>query len=94
MDAPSLDSDIHFLKEKIKNGAEYIITQMFFDNLKFFAFVEKCRKGLITVSIISGLKPIATKKQLNLILHRFSVDFLFFCRHFSKNSLYIFIFGI
>lgn len=74
MEAPSLDSDIHFLKQKIKNGAEYIITQMFFDNQKYFDFVQKCRKEGITIPIIPGLKPIATKKQLNLIPHRFKVD--------------------
>ena len=74
MEAPSLDSDIHFLKQKIKNGADYIITQMFFDNKKFFDFVAKCRAAGITVPIIPGLKPIATKKQLNLIPHRFSVE--------------------
>ncbi|CAM4030318.1 MULTISPECIES: methylenetetrahydrofolate reductase [NAD(P)H] [Flavobacterium] len=74
MEAPSMDSDIHFLKQKIKNGAEYIITQMFFDNKRFFEFVTKCRVAGITVPIIPGLKPIATKKQLNLIPHRFKVD--------------------
>lgn len=74
MEAPSLDSDIHFLKKKIKKGATYIVTQMFFDNQKFFDFVAKCRKEGITVPIIPGLKPIATKKQLNLIPHRFHVD--------------------
>ena len=74
LEAPSMDSDIHFLKQKIKNGAGYIVTQMFFDNQKFFDFVEKCRKIGITVPIIPGLKPIATKKQLNLIPHRFNVD--------------------
>ena len=74
MEAPSADSDIHFLKQKIKNGADYIITQMFFDNQKFFEFVAKCRVAGITVPIIPGLKPIATKKQLNLIPHRFKVD--------------------
>lgn len=74
MEAPSMDSDIHFLKQKIKNGADYIITQMFFDNQKFFDFVAKCRVAGITVPIIPGLKPIATKKQLNLIPHRFKVD--------------------
>ena len=74
MEAPSMDSDIHFLKQKIKNGADYIITQMFFDNKKFFDFVAKCRAAGITVPIIPGLKPIATKKQLNLIPHRFKVD--------------------
>ena len=73
-EAPSLDSDIHFLKQKIKNGADYIITQMFFDNQKFFDFVAKCRAAGITVPIIPGLKPIATKKQLNLIPHRFSLE--------------------
>lgn len=74
MEAPSLDSDVHFLKQKIKNGADYIITQMFFDNQKFFDFVAKCRAAGITVPIIPGLKPIATKKQLNLIPHRFSIE--------------------
>jgi methylenetetrahydrofolate reductase (NADPH) len=74
MEAPSLDSDVHFVKQKIKNGADYIITQMFFDNKKFFDFVAKCRAAGITVPIIPGLKPIATKKQLNLIPHRFSLE--------------------
>lgn len=74
VEAPSLDSDIHFLKKKIKNGADYIVTQMFFDNQKYFDFVKKCREEGITVPIIPGLKPIATKKQLNLIPHRFHVD--------------------
>nr|WP_294937250.1 methylenetetrahydrofolate reductase [NAD(P)H] [uncultured Flavobacterium sp.] len=74
MEAPSPDSDIYFLKQKIKNGADYIITQMFFDNQKYFDFVAKCRAAGITVPIIPGLKPISTKKQLNLIPHRFKVD--------------------
>lgn len=74
MEAPSLDSDIYFLKQKIRNGAEYIITQMFFDNQKYFDFVAKCRKEGITVPIIPGLKPISTRKQLNQIPHRFKVD--------------------
>lgn len=74
MEAPSLDSDIYYLKKKIKNGAEYIVTQMFFDNQKYFDFVNKCRQEGITIPIIPGLKPIATKKQLNLLPHRFHVD--------------------
>ncbi|MDX1462633.1 MAG: methylenetetrahydrofolate reductase [NAD(P)H] [Marinirhabdus sp.] len=74
MEAPSLDSDIHFLKQKIQKGATYIVTQMFFDNTKFFQFVKKCRASGITVPIIPGLKPIATKKQLNMIPHRFSLE--------------------
>jgi methylenetetrahydrofolate reductase (NADPH) len=74
MEAPSLESDLHFLKKKIEAGACYVITQMFFDNDKFFAFVDKCRAAGITVPIIPGLKPIATIKQLNMIPHRFHVD--------------------
>lgn len=74
MEAPSLDSDVYFLKQKIKNGASYIVTQMFFDNRKFFDFVSKCRKEGVTVPIIPGLKPLSTKKQLNQIPHRFKVD--------------------
>ncbi|MEZ4778535.1 MAG: methylenetetrahydrofolate reductase [NAD(P)H] [Flavobacteriaceae bacterium] len=74
LEAPSMDSDIFFLKKKIAKGATYIVTQMFFDNEKYFSFVDKCRKEGITVPIIPGLKPIATKKQLNLIPHRFNVD--------------------
>jgi methylenetetrahydrofolate reductase (NADPH) len=74
MEAPSFDSDIHFLKQKIHNGADYIVTQMFFDNQKFFDFVAKCRQEGITVPIIPGLKPLATKKQLNQIPLRFSID--------------------
>ena len=74
MEAPSLDTDIDYLKEKIDAGADYIVTQMFFDNAKFFAFQEKCEKAGIKVPIIPGLKPIATRKQLNLLPHRFHVD--------------------
>jgi methylenetetrahydrofolate reductase (NADH) len=74
IEAPSMDSDIHFLKKKIKKGATYVVTQMFFNNEKFFSFVEKCRSEGITVPIIPGLKPIATKKQLNLIPHRFNAE--------------------
>jgi methylenetetrahydrofolate reductase (NADPH) len=73
-EAPSLESDIHFLKEKIKAGSDYIITQMFFDNQKFFEFEAKCREAGIKAPIIPGLKPLATLKQLNLIPHRFHVD--------------------
>ncbi len=74
LEAPSMESDIYFLKKKIKKGATYIVTQMFFDNKKYFNFVDKCREAGITVPIIPGLKPLATKKQLNMIPHRFSVE--------------------
>jgi methylenetetrahydrofolate reductase (NADPH) len=74
MEAPSLESDLYFLKKKVKAGADYIITQMFFDNQKFFDFVTKAREEGITVPIIPGLKPLSTTKQLNMIPHRFHVD--------------------
>ncbi|MCF4101996.1 methylenetetrahydrofolate reductase [NAD(P)H] [Gillisia sp. M10.2A] len=74
MEAPSLDNDIEKLKAKVAAGAEYVVTQMFFDNKKYFEFVEKCRLSGITVPIIPGLKPLATKRQLTNIPHRFHVD--------------------
>ena len=74
MEAPSMKSDLHFLKEKIKLGADYIITQMFFDNNKYFEYVDLCEKEGINVPIIPGLKPLSTLKQLNLIPHRFHCD--------------------
>lgn len=74
MEAPNFDTDLRYLKEKIDCGADYIITQMFFDNAKYFDFVARCRQEGITVPIIPGLKPLATTKQLNLLPHRFKVD--------------------
>lgn len=74
IEAPNIDSDIHFLKKKIEGGASYVVTQMFFDNEKFFNFVEKCREAGINAPIIPGLKPISTKKQLNILPHRFYTD--------------------
>lgn len=74
MEAPNFETDLNFLKQKIDCGADYIVTQMFFDNAKFFDFVEKCKIAGITVPIIPGLKPLATKNQLNVIPHRFHVD--------------------
>lgn len=74
MEAPSLDKDIAFLKQKVEAGADYIITQMFFDNQKYFEFVKRCREEGINCPIIPGLKPISTIKQLSLLPHRFHVD--------------------
>ena len=74
MEAPSLEKDITRLKVKQEMGAQYVVTQMFFDNQKFFKFVEKCREGGIEIPIIPGLKPIATRNQLTLLPHRFHVD--------------------
>lgn len=74
MEAPSLDRDIQNLKAKQEAGAEYVVTQMFFDNSRFFEFERKCRENGIHVPIIPGLKPISIKKHLSLIPHRFHVD--------------------
>lgn len=74
MEAPNLEQDIKRLKDKVEAGAEYVVTQMFFDNKKYFDFVNKCRKNGINVPVIPGLKPISTKNHLNLIPHRFHVD--------------------
>lgn len=72
-EAPSMDSDIYYLKEKIKAGADYIVTQMFFDNSKYFAFVERCRAEGITVPIVPGIKPIVFMNQMNVIPKIFSL---------------------
>jgi methylenetetrahydrofolate reductase (NADPH) len=73
-EAPSLNIDIKNAKAKVDAGADYIVTQLFFDNKKYFEFVDKCRAVGINVPIIPGIKPIATKKQLSLLPHRFHVD--------------------
>lgn len=73
-EAPNMQTDLAHLKRKVENGADYIITQMFFDNRKFFDFVAKCREMGITVPIIPGLKPITTKKQLTVLPRTFHVD--------------------
>lgn len=73
-EAPNMRSDLDFLKAKVELGAEYIVTQMFFDNSKYFQFVQLCRDNGINVPIIPGLKPISNKKQLNVIPRTFHVD--------------------
>jgi methylenetetrahydrofolate reductase (NADPH) len=73
-EAPNMDSDLKYLKNKIDLGADYIVTQMFFDNEKYYAFVKACRDFGITVPIIPGLKPIYTKKQLTLLPKVFHID--------------------
>ncbi len=73
-EAPNLKSDLNWLKAKVDAGAEYIVTQMFFDNVKYFEFVEACREAGINVPIIPGLKPLATQRQLSLLPHRFHID--------------------
>ncbi len=66
-DAPTMDSDIRFLKEKVKAGADYIVTQMFFDNQKYFDFVARCRAEGITVPVIPGIKPVVLMNQLTVL---------------------------
>jgi len=73
-EAPNMDTDLQYLKAKVDAGADYIITQMFFDNAKFFAFEKACREIGITVPIVPGLKPIYTKKQLTVLPKTFSIE--------------------
>jgi methylenetetrahydrofolate reductase (NADPH) len=73
-EAANIDIDIENLKRKVEAGADYIITQMFFDNSKFFSFVDKCRAAGITVPIIPGLKPISTTRHIELLPQAFSID--------------------
>lgn len=73
-EAPNINNDIENLKRKVDAGAEFVVTQLFFDNQKYFEYVEKCRKAGITIPIIPGIKPIATKKHLSVLPHFFHVD--------------------
>lgn len=73
-EAPNLEMDLQWLKLKVDNGAEYIVTQMFFDNEKYFSFVDRCQKAGITVPIIPGIKPIMTMGQMTILPKVFHVD--------------------
>jgi methylenetetrahydrofolate reductase (NADPH) len=73
-EAPNFEIDLQKTKDKVDAGAEYIMTQMFFDNSKFLAYVKACRDAGITVPIIPGLKPITNKKQLTILPRIFHVD--------------------
>ncbi|GHB70250.1 methylenetetrahydrofolate reductase [NAD(P)H] [Persicitalea jodogahamensis] len=73
-EAANYDTDLSYLKKKVEAGAEYIVTQMFFDNQKYFQFVERCRAAGITVPIIPGLKPLATRNQLTVLPRIFHLD--------------------
>lgn len=74
MESPSLQSDLKRLKEKVDAGADYIVTQMFFDNKKYFEFVEKAKEAGINIPIIPGIKPIAVKRHLQLLPQVFKID--------------------
>ncbi|MCU0400818.1 MAG: methylenetetrahydrofolate reductase [NAD(P)H] [Algoriphagus sp.] len=73
-EAPSMKFDLKYLKEKIDNGAEYIVTQMFFDNQKYFDYVAKVREAGIDVPIIPGIKPITTLGQITMLPRTFFLD--------------------
>ncbi len=73
-EAPNMESDLNFLKEKVDAGADYIVTQMFFNNASYFEFVKLCREKGITVPIIPGIKPITFLNDLKLLPQTFSVD--------------------
>ena len=73
-EAANMETDIANLKRKVDAGADYIITQMFFDNKVYYDFVDKCRAAGITIPIIPGLKPLSSAKQLSLLPEAFSLD--------------------
>ncbi len=74
IEAPNMQTDLLYLKRKVEAGAEYIVTQMFFDNKSYFEYVKLCRDAGIEVPIIPGLKPITSKKQLSVVPRTFNVD--------------------
>lgn len=73
-EAPNLDSDLQYAKQKVESGAEYLVTQMFFDNQKYFDFVEKCKENGIHVPIIPGIKPITLQNQMTVLPKIFHTD--------------------
>lgn len=73
-EAPNMISDIRHLKEKVRNGAKYLVTQMFFDNDRYFSFVERCCGEGIDVPIIPGIKPVVLKSQLTVLPRVFHTD--------------------
>jgi len=73
-ESPNLKSDLRYLKQKVEVGADYIVTQMFYDNNQYFEFVKKCREEGIMVPIIPGMKPITSASQIHTIPRTFHVD--------------------
>jgi len=73
-EAPNLDTDIRWAQEKLATGAEYVVTQMFFDNAAYFDYVERCRAAGITAPIIPGIKVLTSRKQVTSLPRNFYVD--------------------
>lgn len=73
-EAPNFDSDLKYLKMKVDAGADYIVTQMFFDNSRYFDFVDRCRAMDINIPIIPGIKPLTSKNQLTILPSIFHID--------------------
>lgn len=73
-ESPNFCTDLEMLKKKVEAGADYIVTQMFFDNSKFFSFVEACREEGITVPIIPGIKPVVSMSDIRLLPQTFNID--------------------
>lgn len=73
-EAPNIEQDIYWLKKKVEAGAEYAVTQLFYDNSKYFRFVDRVRKESITIPIIPGIKPFRKQSQLSMIPKTFKVD--------------------
>lgn len=73
-ESPNFESDLYFTKKKVEAGAAYIVTQMFFDNTKYFEYVDRCRAYGINVPIVPGLKPLTKKYQLNSIPRNFFIN--------------------
>lgn len=74
MEAPSMDTDLRRLKEKVESGADYVVTQMFFDNQKYFEFIKKAKEMGIHVPIIPGIKPLAVQRHLQVLPQIFKID--------------------
>jgi methylenetetrahydrofolate reductase (NADPH) len=73
-ESPNMEQDLFYLKQKVDAGADYIVTQMFFDNRVYYDFVKKCREIGINIPIIPGIKPINLQNQLTVLPKLFSID--------------------
>lgn len=73
-EAPNMQSDLYYLKKKVEEGAQYIVSQMFYDNKKYFEFVKLCREAGINIPIVPGLKPITARKQASILPKTFHID--------------------